>query len=182
MTDTGAISPGTMTDDDAVGNTTWSNVDNAKVSDDSRSTWTGGAGSTTHYLKATNFGFSIPGGATINGIKVEIERGKVSGTKEASDLEVKIVKSDGSIGDEDKWKELNWAGEAYFTYGGATDLWSESWEASDINDEDFGVVVQAYCTGGGGAGTWGVDHIRITVYYTVEEPSTTILPLLREKV
>lgn len=29
---------------------------------------------TTHYLKATNFGFSIPTGATINGILVEVER------------------------------------------------------------------------------------------------------------
>jgi len=31
------------------------------------------SGLASHYLKATNFGFSIPVGATINGIKVEIE-------------------------------------------------------------------------------------------------------------
>ena len=164
-----------MADDNAVGNTTWSDVDYAKISDNDRATFTGGAGSSSHYLKATNFSFAVSG--TIKGIKVEIERGKVSGTKEASDLAVKIVKSDGSIGDEDKSKELNWAGEAYFTYGGASDLWSEIWTPADINHANFGVVVQAYCTGGGGAGTWGVDNIRITVYYTVEN----ILPLLREK-
>jgi len=33
----------------------------------------------SHYLKATNFGFSIPTGATINGILAEIERKKIIG-------------------------------------------------------------------------------------------------------
>ena len=36
-------------------------------------------GHTSHYLKATNFGFSIPEGATINGILVEIEQKYDSG-------------------------------------------------------------------------------------------------------
>ena len=34
----------------------------------------------SHYLKATNFGFSIPVGATVNGILVEIEQRKVVGS------------------------------------------------------------------------------------------------------
>jgi len=33
-----------------------------------------GSGTRTHYLKATNFGFSIPSGATINGIKVDVKK------------------------------------------------------------------------------------------------------------
>lgn len=35
MVDTGATSPGTMADDDTVGTASWSNVDNAKISDNS---------------------------------------------------------------------------------------------------------------------------------------------------
>lgn len=34
----------------------------------------------SHYLKATNFGFTIPAGATINGILVEVERKNIGGT------------------------------------------------------------------------------------------------------
>ena len=35
-------------------------------------------GTISHYLKATNFGFSIPSGATIDGILAEVEAGSVS--------------------------------------------------------------------------------------------------------
>ncbi len=35
-------------------------------------------GAISHYLKATNFGFTIPAGATIDGILVEIEKRQVS--------------------------------------------------------------------------------------------------------
>jgi hypothetical protein len=138
--DSGALSPGTMADDATVGDTAWNTPDNAKVSDDvyaSFQTTTGspkeyaiqivkadgtigatnkstgafwntteayrsygsssdlwdetwddtkindidfgvvissiGTTGQSHYLKATKFGFSIPTGATINGILVEVE-------------------------------------------------------------------------------------------------------------
>jgi len=154
MTDTGATSPGTMADDNAVGTITWQNPDNAKVSDN---TYT--YASTTsyplysHYLKATNFGFTIPEGATIVGIKVEIERKADvnSGDDYVIDNAVKIVKSDGSIGTTDKKSATKWStSEAYFTYGADNDLWGETWEYTDINDADFGVVLQLYLSIGGG--------------------------------
>ena len=75
MGNTGATSPGTMADDSTIGTITWSNPDNAKASDDSRSIANHvSAASTSHYLKATNFGFSIPAGSTIDGIVVRVER------------------------------------------------------------------------------------------------------------
>ena len=138
--------PGTMADDDTIGDRVWNNVNNAKLSDDNRAncggvlgaegvpfeneikivkggtikaenkslaatatlgdtfvsyggdaelwgeTWTPAdinasdfgvvvswdevdtASWTSHYLKATNFGFTIPAGSTINGITAEIEQ------------------------------------------------------------------------------------------------------------
>lgn len=67
-----------------------------------------------------------------------------------ADYAVKIVKSDGSIGTENKanlsisaWPTT----EAYINYGSASDLWSEVWTASDINDVDFGVVISAVDSG-----------------------------------
>src|SRR3990167_2051589 len=74
--DTGAISPGTTADDSAVGTIVWTNPNNSKVSDNVYAIVTNANCGipTSHYLKATNFGFSIPAGATINGIVVEIEK------------------------------------------------------------------------------------------------------------
>ncbi len=72
----GPTSPGTGADDAAIGTRTWSNPGNITSSNNTYATATssGGGNSTTHYLKATNFGFSIPSGATIDGITVGIER------------------------------------------------------------------------------------------------------------
>ncbi len=63
----------------------------------------------------------------------------------AADAEVKLVKSDGSIGIENKAKTGVWpSSDEYFSYGASDDLWSETWSASDINDSDFGVVLSVW--------------------------------------
>ena len=68
-------SPGTLADDDTSGTETWSDPTNAAASDDSYATNSrSGTSVQTHRLKATNFGFSIPTGATIEGIEVSVER------------------------------------------------------------------------------------------------------------
>ncbi len=57
------------------------------------------------------------------------------------DTTIKIVKSDASLGGEDKGTDANLpAADAYRVYGDATDLWSESWSDTDINNANFGVV------------------------------------------
>ncbi len=174
----GPNSPGTMADDGAIGTKAWSNVDNAKTSNDSyAATAAMTAWDISHYLKATNFGFSIPSGATIDGILVEIER-KKSGTDNLGDYEVKIVLADGSLGTENKAIATNWVtSEAYYSYGDSSDLWSESWSAANINDADFGVVLSVkdeQTIPSGNDATPQVDHIRITVDYTEPPPVYTL--------
>lgn len=116
----------------------------------------------SHYLKATNFGFSIPGGSTIEGIVVEVER-KESGSNVAKDYRVRIIKG-GSIGSTDKANASEWpTSDTYQSYGAFNDVWGETWSASDINDSGFGVAIAAL---GLGTGTAYIDHIRITVYYS----------------
>lgn len=57
--------------------------------------------------------------------------------------EVKIVKADGSIGSTNKASDdVTTTTPTDYNFGGASDLWSESWAAADINDVDFGVVVR----------------------------------------
>ena len=166
MADTGYISPGTMADDSAVGSRTWSNPDNAKANDGSYASTSSYGGEYTHYLKATNFGFSIPAGATVDGIKVEIEKMAWYFDRDhASDNIVSIVKADGSIGSTNKSVGATWSTtETYYEYGGSSDLWGETWTPTNINDVDFGVVLSAYIVS---YSDIDVDHIRIKVYYTV---------------
>ena len=85
------------------------------------------------------------------------------------DFEVKIVKSDASIGTENKAIATNWTtSEAFFSYGGASDLWSETWNDTDINDVDFGAVLSVKNEESFPdlSSTPFVDHIRITVNFT----------------
>jgi len=174
MADTGAISPGTMADDNAIGTITWTNPNNAKASDNTYVTASSvPAGVYTHYLKATNFGFSIPGGATIDGILVEIERKAAEGNS-MIDSEVKIVKSDASIGTENKASGTYYpTSDTYASYGANSDLWGEIWASTDINNANFGVVLSTYMDDWADDGIPYIDHIRITVYYTEAAPAGT---------
>jgi len=169
---TATLSPGTMADDATVGTIAWTNPDNAKVSDDVYATVFLLDGEVTHYLKATNFGFAIPAGATINGIVAEFEvKSSSSVTTHASDS--RIVKS-GVIGTTNKGTGAYLSTiEAYISYGNSTDLWGEIWSPSDINASDFGFVLSLNRTASGAGSTASVDHIRITVYYTVPDYITT---------
>lgn len=171
MASEGPNSPGTVADEAGVGTETWTNPSNATSSNDSRASVTVKAFvfPESHYLKATNFGFSIPAGATIDGIVVEIERYRSGGggAGTCADYRVRIVKG-GTIGSTDKSSGVNWTGtEAYFTYGGSSDLWGETWSESDIEDSGFGVAL-AVGQGSGSAddSICQVDHMRITVHYT----------------
>jgi hypothetical protein len=124
-------------------------------------------------LVATGFGFSIPSGATIDGIVVGIER-RYSGVGTIRDYRVRIVKG-GSIGSTDRATSTNWTtSDVYEDHGGSTDLWGERWTTSDINSSNFGVAISAQKFSGVGSPTVGIDHIRITVYYTASSGSATI--------
>lgn len=167
MVTIGPKNPGTMADDPAIGTLTWVNPDNAKVADTAYAIATGGNGAKSHYLKATNFGFSIPARATIDGIRVFLEGfGSDAVGGDIIDWEVKIVKSDGSIGSENKasagaWNIIN----AKF-WGSSTDLWSETWSAEDINDVDFGFVFSIDSQSTSGITTMNANHMAIYVSYT----------------
>jgi hypothetical protein len=173
MAESSLKSPGTMANSNDGGTYAWTNVDNAKASDDTYAVATAGAPGTTQRLQASNFGFEIPAGATIDGIKVEIERNRLSSSGAVTDDEVKLILADGSLGDTNKAIGTLWntTTDTYYTYGGDDDLWGEDWEAEDINDSDFGVNLKVDC----GIAQIGqrdpsVDHIRITVYYTEGAP------------
>lgn len=165
--DTGWKSPGTMADDSSVGTLTWSNPDNAKVSDDNDASIAFNLTETTHYLKATNFGFAIPAGSTIDGILVEFERAG-GGMGGVNDSAIKIVKG-GIIKSTNRSTGASWNTPDYnIDFGSSSDLWGETWDADNINASDFGVVISAT----GGAANAYIDHIQIKIYYTALQTKT----------
>jgi hypothetical protein len=156
----GPNSPGTMAQD-VFGGIAWTDANNAMASDDSRASCVMGADETSDLLIASDFGFSIPAGATIDGVEVEIEK-RASGVAGGDNIALWV---EGSQQGDNKASAGEWpASDTYETYGGAADLWALSLTAEQVNASDFGVTLSVLTDSGGG--TAEVDHIRITVYYT----------------
>ena len=155
--ETGWTFVGTGSVDTSAGTVSWTTPGNITASDDSDAVANTG-GATTFWLKGTNLGFAIPAGAIIDGIEFRVE-GAYTAVAPTT-IKVSIVKSDASIGSEDKGgvSPLT-TSDALYTYGGAVDLWSETWSASDINDVDFGVVIAFV----GGLPT--IDAFEMNVHY-----------------
>jgi len=151
----------------------WANPNNIKVEDGALATCTlfnsppiNPPNTPSEYLTATNFGFAIPGTATVLGVKVEIKKRQVSGTSAVYDSSVQLV-AGGST--QNKGKLTAWSGSlSFYTYGGATDKWgSTTLTPALVNDPAFGARIAVQCTGDPGSGAVaGVDFIRITIYYS----------------
>jgi hypothetical protein len=127
----------------------------------------------TQYLQTTNYGFTIPAGATINGIVVTITRTPVNSNNTFYDKTVQLIKGGIKTGSNyahstdpaDDWI----SGPQTITYGtGTTDLWGTTWSIAEINAIDFGVAFQVQSND---AVDYfpedpSVDDMQITVYYT----------------
>lgn len=173
MASQGPNFPGTEADDAGVGTNAWSTGEAGACDGTGDESFLSGLGEVSHYLKLTNFGFSIPTGSTINGIEVVIER-QNSNLQGVKDNRVRIVKG-GTIGATDKSNANYWLDGSYetITYGSSSELWGETWTASDINDSTFGWVISAAGVAGAfPGGLAAVDCVKITVTYTV--PTTTV--------
>lgn len=160
MASQGPLSPGTVVDDSAVGSVAWTSPSSAATQNDLYAAASSFSGQSTHYLKATNFGFSIPSTAVILGVTVEIE--KISSAS-VQDAAVKLVKGGVVVGNDhsDAALWLTSDTNTYDVYGGVSDMWGIALSPADVNASNFGVVLEALIN----LGTAQVDHIRITVTY-----------------
>lgn len=160
---------GAGADDSSVGSKAWTDTGNITAEDGAYALAGAGITGTSHYLKATSFGFAVPTGATIAGIKAEIKKGyKTGGAGSVVDNRVQLIKA-GTIQTPNKadtvtpWVNSSFGGAfAWSAYGGQSDLWSGTWTAGDINSSGFGIAISTTDVGAGAS----IDVIRITVYYT----------------
>lgn len=152
----GPNSPSTVIDGGG-GSLSWISPNNAQTSNDiytNTLSYPQNESVVTNYLKATNFGFSIPSNATITGIVAEIEK-KASPYNNlyylVADKFVGLVIAD-SFGKGDRSNFSFWSTtDSYTSYGSSADLWDNSLTPTDINSTDFGLILMAraeYCSTG----------------------------------
>ena len=150
--------PGTFND--------WVNSGNAMANDGVNASTPG----YSKYLTATNFGFSIPGTATINGIEVTVKKNIING--DTFDLSAKLYDDTGVPAGDEKAKSGNWPTvSTSVIYGGATDLWGLSLTPAIVNNVNFGFgiavnVVTAEPDPDPPTPEVLVDWIAIKIYYT----------------
>nr|WP_320025492.1 HYR domain-containing protein [uncultured Acetobacterium sp.] len=143
----------------------------------------------TEWLKAGNYGFTIPANATITGIQANVERKQVitenvPGTTlgmydfmACLMINGTIVTTSNIVADAIPYY---WpSNEEVKTFGGPTSLWGLSLTPADVNNGNFGFAIlpkKAYLVAGYPYVTaypW-VDYMSMTVYYTL--PSTDTSP------
>ncbi len=157
-------SPTACANNNTTGSTAWSNPANAYTSNDSYATAALAAGTTSNYLLCSNFGFSIPAGATITGISVDIER--KSSNNSTRDNLLYLVKNGTIQTGSNGATNTNWpTSDATEAHPGATALWGNTWTPADINANNFGAALSAR-NAAGGSRTMSVDALSITISYT----------------
>ena len=153
-----------------MGTIAWTNTSNIFVSDDSRAS-AQLIEVTSNYLTATNFLFSIPSTAFIEGIAARVEKSiPASGDGVVRDFSVRLIVS-GTIQGADKADTAtNWpTSDAYVRYPSVStlDLWGISGlTPATINASNFGFAISAENIGSFSLGRQvRVDHVEITIYY-----------------
>ncbi|MGD0765521.1 MAG: hypothetical protein ABR978_04375 [Dehalococcoidia bacterium] len=164
FTSTGYLSPSAQAADTGGDNDGFElNPTDAYADDSAYATNLHGPGDRHRYY---NYGFSIPSGSAINGIRVRL------------DWWVNNVGGDNSMS-----AELSWDGGTTWTaaetdvvestsehtavLGGPADTWGRTWSPADFSDANFRVRLTCNCTGAGCASRdFYLDWVAVSVYYT----------------
>ncbi|MFL5763607.1 MAG: T9SS type A sorting domain-containing protein [Bacteroidia bacterium] len=119
----------------------------------------------SRYLQARQFGFSVPGTATILGIEVTIVRSApVAGI--IKDTIVNIMQSLSAIGTDRSAPGFWPATYTSQVYGSPTDLWGLSWTPANVNAPSMTVQLKIANTDPSTVTGVNVDYISMTVYYS----------------
>lgn len=163
----GPLTPGTTGTNGDVGTTAWTNPNNAKIEDGVFATVTsaGPAGPFADELKCTNFGFAVPSTAVISGVLVEV-KGKATFTgAQIATAHGQLIKAGTATGNDQTFSNLYTTSLQFGSAGSSTDLWGLSLSASDVNDANFGFMLNTRILNVAGNANLSIDVVRITVYY-----------------
>lgn len=150
--------------DDGTGDA-WTNPERITADDDSAALNSLAVGAPdSQLLYGDTLGFSVPSGATIDGIEARIDASVLTGV--CDDRTARLFDTAGSPKGDDKADATDWASTPTLrTYGGTTDLWGASWSDTDVNDADFGFGIAAKFVSGAFASA-NVDFMQLNVHFT----------------
>jgi hypothetical protein len=155
------LAPGAATNSTGSGDQPWINASNVLANDLAYAVSSLGAGEVTDGLLVNDFGFSIPSGATIAGIVLRVYRDSLGDT---TDYAIRVLDGDGLVAGSDKASGSTWPGSfAAASYGSDVDDWSASLTDADINDADFGFVIQSQSASGSSP---RIQYVEADIYYS----------------
>lgn len=175
MASEGPLLP-TAADSFSGGTSPWSSASNITAVDDSGASVTidfATSSQLSHILYGSTYGFAIPNGATIDGIKVEMRARCTSGTAEISSLTVSkdgVTPENSPFGTTALTADWEW-----YTAGNATALFDTTWTPAQINASTFGSFTTMF--GIDDMSVVEVDAHRITVYYSTAPPTGSAILL-----
>jgi hypothetical protein len=158
----------------------WTNATNVSAEDGVFATISLGLHAISDLIYVSGFGFSIPAGATINGIVFEVKiktsassNGTMWGgaaTKDGTTWHAAINNGTSTAGNEcagaSLLSTLSWTSMAgLYDANDSTYLWNSTWTPADINSSAFGFRFMCRMNQKGTA-TFSADAARATVYYT----------------
>lgn len=126
----------------------------------------------SNYLVVRNFGFTIPAGATINGITVELTQfGSVAHTPSVKLWNGTSTTTNSSIGTAKTYTQT--ASYTVVTLGGTADVWGATLTDTIVNSAGFGFGISI----GIQAGTViiAIDYVTVTVTYTVNNTQYSVI-------
>jgi hypothetical protein len=155
----------------ASGAVSWNNLNGSLLPNDLQTaivTFNSSVGSST-FLYLSNFKLEIPEFGVVLGISLKVK--KYAPTGEISDSFVGLIWSNNGIKEivpTNKKLNGNWTSSSVlppYEYGSNTDTWGKVWNYNEVNNEDFGVVLEVL--GDPALNSVGlVDYVEISVFYT----------------
>lgn len=139
----------------------WTDPGNITADDATNASSSVFASATSDDLKASNFGFSIPGGATIDGIEVRAQLAASFGPDNY--VYVNVGKDDSTLATNKNPGVATTTTPTNYDSGGSSDLWGLSWTAAEINASTFQVRIR---TQNGSFLNSLCDAIWAKIYYT----------------
>jgi hypothetical protein len=153
------------------GNAMWTNTTAIQAADGSYASVALVSSQDTWDLTATNFGFSIPVGATINGITVQL-KGNTDRTFDGTPnpfnyIAVVLWNNNAGIGAE-KF-DTTVLNDNLITLGSTSDKWSATLTRAIVVGSGFGLRIYASCDGPGDVEpiTLNIDYVKMQVTYSL---------------
>jgi len=161
---------GTGTDVASTGfSVAWANPGNITAADNAYATATVTTGQGTHFLTASNFGFSVPVANSVVGFLVQIKGFQTSAT--AQNIQVSLSKNTGTATVGNYQTGVLPTSNGTTSVGGQGDLWGTSWTPTEINAATFSVLI--FANTNDPVTTVSIDSVQVTVYATIG-PAVTL--------